>query len=169
MFELVPCLSAEHSIQIIMSIFQEAIDHCRWKSVLRNDILVKNELKECNLHKLVGKSFEEIFLLVYNICCKFKGIGMLTTYDITSAICNYNNILIDKIYIIGRGPKRAISLLDIKAKTKKIEGIILKYVEIPDLLEAFTIKNYEIPSQIKHSCNGDHFETYICNWQKGLF
>ena len=100
-------------------IFQEAIDHCRWKKVLRNNVLVKTEFQEHNLHQFTGKSFNEILLFVYNICDKVEGIGMLTIYDITSAICRYNKINIEKIYIIGKGPKRAIRLLDIKAKSQK--------------------------------------------------
>jgi hypothetical protein len=147
-------------------IFQEAIDHCRWKSVLRKIVLTQNELQEHILHQFSGKRFDEILLHVYNICDKVKGIGMLTIYDITSAICRYNKIIIERIYIIGKGPKRAISLLNIKAKTQKIEGVILKYVEISEILKAFYKKKYEINSQIKHSNNGDDFETYICNWQK---
>lgn len=147
-------------------IFQEAIDHCRWKTVLRNNVLVKTEFQEHNLHQFTGKSFNEILLFVYNICDKFEGIGMLTIYDITSAICRYNKINIEKIYIIGKGPKRAIRLLDIKAKSQKIENITLNYVEIPELLKAFQGKNYEINLQIKNSNNGDDFESYICNWQK---
>jgi len=91
---------------------------------------------------------------------------MLTIYDITSAICRYNKINIEKIYIIGKGPKRAIRLLDIKAKSQKIENITLNYVEIPEILKAFQEKNYEINLQIKNSNNGDDFESYICNWQK---
>jgi len=97
------------------------------------------------------------------ICDPVKGIGQLTIYDITSAICRYNKIIIDKIYITGKGTKRAISLLNIKAKTQKIGRVTLKYVEI---LKAFNEKNYEMNSQIRNSNNGDDFETYICNWQK---
>jgi len=74
---------------------------------------------------------------------------MLTIYDITSAICRYNKINIEKIYIIGKGPKRAIRLLDVKAKSQKIENITLKYVEIPEILKAFQEKKYEINLQIK--------------------
>jgi hypothetical protein len=147
-------------------IFQEAIDHCRWKSVLRNNVLAKTELQEHNLHQFSRNSFDEILLWVYNICDKVEGIGMLTIYDITSAICRYNKINIDKIYIIGKGPKRAISLLNLKAKTQKIENVTLKYVDIPEILKAFNEKNYEINLEIKNSNNGDDFETYICNWQK---
>ncbi len=149
-------------------IFQEAIDHCRWTNVLKNVVLTKTELQEQNLHKFANKSFDEILLWVYNICDKIKGIGMLTIYDITSAICRYNKIIIEKIYIIGTGPKRAIILLNIKAKAQKIKGILLKYVEIPEILKAFNENNYEINSQIKHSNNGDDFETFICNWQKNI-
>ena len=147
-------------------IFQEAIDHCRWKSVLRNVIFTKTELQEHNLHQFSSKSFDEILLIVYNICDKVEGIGMLTVYDITSAICRYNKINIDKIYIIGKGPKRAICLLDVKAKVHKIQNVTLKYVEIPEILNAFHEKNYEINLKIKNSTNGDDFESYICNWQK---
>ena len=143
-------------------------DHCRWKGVLRNKVLIQNELQEQNLHQFACKRVDEILLCVYNICDTVKGIGMLTIYDITSAICRYNKIIIDKIYIIGKGPKRAISLLNIKAKTQKIGRITLKYVEIPEILEAFNEKNYEMNSQIRNSNNGDDFETYICNWQKNI-
>ena len=73
---------------------------------------------------------------------------------------------IEKIYIIGKGPKRAIRLLDVKTKSQKIENIKLNYVEIPEILKAFQEKNYEINLQIKNSNNGDDFESYICNWQK---
>ena len=131
-----------------------------------NNVLVKTEFQEQNLHQFTGKSFNEILLFVYNICDKVEGIGMLTIYDITSAICRYNKINIEKIYIIGKGPKRAIRLLDIKAKSQKIENITLNYVEIPEILKAFQEKNYEINLQIKNSNNGDDFESYICNWQK---
>ena len=147
-------------------IFQEAIDHCRWKKVLRNNVLAKTEFQEHNLEQFTSKSFNEILLFVYNICDKVEGIGMLTIYDITSAICRYNKINIEKIYIIGKGPKRAIRLLDVKAKSQKIENIKLNYVEIPEILKAFQEKNYEINLQIKNSNNGDDFESYICNWQK---
>ena len=97
-------------------VFQEAIDHCRWKSVLRNKVLTISELQENKLHQFAGKSFDEILLFIYNICEKVEGIGMLTIYDITSAICRYNKIIVEKIYIIGNGTKRAIKLLNIKSK-----------------------------------------------------
>ena len=147
-------------------VFQEAIDHCRWKSVLRNKVLTISELQENKLHQFAGKSFDEILLFIYNICEKVEGIGMLTIYDITSAICRYNKIIVEKIYIIGNGPKRAIKLLNIKSKIQKLERITLKYVEIHEILKAFNDNNYEINSRIKSSNNGDDFETYICNWQK---
>ena len=147
------------------NVFQEAIDHCRWKKVLHNEVLTRTEFQEHNLHKFIGKSFYEILLFVHNICDKIYGIGMLTVYDITSAICRYNKINIERIYLIGNGPKRAVNLLNIKAKTQKIGSITLRYVEIPEVLKAFKELNYEINC---NSNNGDVFETYLCNWQKGF-
>ena len=143
------------------NMFQEAIDHCRWKKVLHN-VLENNII----LQNYTGKSFEEILVSVYNICENVEGIGMLTVYDITSAICRYHKVNIDKVYIIGGGPKRAIRLLNIEPKIHKIEQMTLKYVEIPEIIQAFDDQNLELEPRVKNSNNGDVFETYICIWQK---
>ena len=143
------------------NIFQEAIDHCRWKKAL-HDIL-----KKINIVNYENKTFEEIIFEIYDICDNIKGVGMLTIYDITSAICRYHKIIIDKVYIIGNGPKRAIKLLNIKIKKHKInDKINLNFVDIIDVINAFNINNYVLDENIRNSKNGDILETYICNWQK---
>ena len=104
---------------------------------------------------------------IYDICENIKGLGILTIYDITSAICRYYKIIIDKVYIIGNGPKRAVKLLNIKIKKHKINNKMnLHFVEIIDVINAFNINNYVLDENIRNSKNGDMFETYICNWQK---
>ena len=149
--------SCNHSTNI----FQEAIDHCRWKKALHSI------LKQIIIVNYKNKTFEEIIFEIYNICDNVKGVGMLTIYDITSAICRYYKINIDKVYIIGNGPKRAIKLLNIKIKKHKINDIInLHFVDIMDVINAFDINNYELHENIRNSKNGDILETYICNWQK---
>jgi hypothetical protein len=153
------------STSIKINIFQEAMDHCRWKRQL-DTVLLRPELHDNILQDYSGKSFEEILLTVYNICEQAKGVGLLTIYDITAAICRYNNINIERVYIIGRGPVRAARLLNIKLKTQKIQKVSLKYIEISEIIEAFENQKYEIDSHIKQSSSGDDFETYICNWQK---
>ena len=153
------------STGIKINIFQEAMDHCRWKRQL-DTVLLRPELHDNILQDYSGKSFEEILLTVYNICEKVKGVGMLTVYDIVAAICRFNNINIERVYIIGRGPVRAVRLLNIKLKTHKIEKIALKYIEISEIIAAFDKQKFEIDIHIKHSNSGDEFETYICNWQK---
>lgn len=148
-------------VNISTNIFKEAIDHCRWKNILHS--FLENEI---NIHEFNNKSFEEILLQIHVKCDKIKGLGMLTIYDITSAICRNYNINIDYVYIIGKGPKRAIQILGIKPKTHKIQNLVLKYVKIEDIHKAFAEKNHIIDSCIKDSKNGDDFESYICNWQK---
>jgi hypothetical protein len=143
------------------NIFQEAIDHCRWKKSLHSI------LEKINIVYYENKTFEEIIFEIYNICNNVKGVGMLAIYDITSAICRYYNINIDKVYIIGNGPKRAVKLLNIKIKKHKInDKINLNFVDTMDVINAFDIFNYELNENIRNSKNGDIFETYICNWQK---
>lgn len=143
------------------NIFQEAISHCRWKKVLHNI------LKDINISVFKNKTFEEIMTSIYNTCKDVMGIGMLAIYDITAAICRHYNINIDKVYIVGNGPKRAINLLNIKTKTRKInDKIIIKYVDINDIINAFDANSFELNEQFRNSKNGDILESYICNWQK---
>jgi hypothetical protein len=80
------------------NIFQEAIDHCRWKGVL-HDLL-----KEINISSYENNTFEEIIVDIANMLEPIKGLGPLTRYDITSALCRYYKINIDNVYIIGNGP-----------------------------------------------------------------
>ena len=143
-----------------IAIFQEAQNHCRWKKVL------DTVLKEINISIYENKSFEQIFTDIYVISKNVRGIGLLTIYDITSAICRYYKININKVYIIGSGPKRAVRLLNIKIKKHKINQINLNYVDIIDIINAFDTKKYVLNETIKHSNNGDTLESYICNWQK---
>jgi hypothetical protein len=143
------------------NIFQEAISHCRWKKALHNI------LQGIDISIYHNKTFEEIMIANYNICKDVQGIGMLATYDITAAICRHYNINIDKVYIVGKGPKRAIKLLNIKTTTHKInEDIKLRYANITDIINAFDASGFELNEQVKNSKNGDILESYICNWQK---
>jgi hypothetical protein len=143
------------------NLFQEAIDHCRWKKVLYF------VLKRINIYDYENKTFEDIIIGIYDICKEQKGIGMLTIYDISAAICRFYKRNIDKVYIIGNGPKRAVQLLNLKPKTHKINHCItIKYVEIDDVVNGFDSKSFEFDTMIRNSTNGDIVETYICNWQK---
>jgi hypothetical protein len=145
------------------NIFDEAMNHCRWKKVM------ENLLKDIKIENYRGKNFDEIFISIHNNFIGIKGIGMLAIYDIVSAICRYYKINIDKVYIVGKGPKRAITLLNINTKNYQIyENINLKYVEISDIINAFTMNNIEIDKQIVKTKNGDMVESYICNWQKNI-
>lgn len=142
-------------------IFQEAIDHCRWKKVLYDLI------EKINIDDYKGKRFEEIFIEIDEKIKPIRGLGTLTVYDLTSAICRHFEINIDKVYIIGKGPKRAIEILNIKTKKHKInDKIKLNYVDISDVINAFDNNNYVLDEKIRDSKNGDIVETYICNWQK---
>lgn len=145
------------------NMFQEAIGHCRWKKALHS------VLPKINIVHYENKTFEEIIFDVYNICDNVKGVGMLAIYDITSAICRYYTKNIDKVYIVGNGPKRAVKILNIKTKKYKInDNIKLNYVEINDVINALDINNCVLDETIRNTKNGDILETYICNWQKNV-
>lgn len=136
-------------------IFSEAISHCRWKTIL------KNTLKNINIEKYKDKNFDEIYIDIYNICKEINGLGKLVIYDISAAICRYYNINIEKVYIIGSGPKKAIKLLNLK--TKLCNKLKIKYVNIEDVINEFYKRNI-----ILNDKNGDILESYLCNWQKNI-
>jgi len=147
----------------IEEVYSEAISHCRWKTTLRDT------LQNIDIEIYRTNSFKEIFTSIYNICKDINGLGLLSIYDISSSICKYHNIIIDKVYIIGDGPKRAIELLHLNPKIDVInDNIKLKYVEIHEIIDSFQINNYNLDERLLTSNNGDTFESYLCNWQKNI-
>lgn len=146
---------------ILEDVFQEAICHCRHKKKLLDF------LKDINIITYENKTFEEIIIDIHNKCIHIKGLGLLTIYDTTIAICNYYKVIIDKVYIIGGGPKRAIKLLKIKTQKHKISDTLkINYTNIPTIINAFDENNFEINEFIRNNKNGDILETYLCEWQK---
>jgi hypothetical protein len=143
-------------------IFQEAKDHCRWKKALMPI------LNSINVNDYRGKSFDEVFVSISNLCNPIAGLGMLTIYDITAAICRHNKIVMDKVFIIGNGPKRAVKLLGLHVKIHILEKARLKYVEIEEIISAFDTHGYTMDEHMRKMRCGDTFETFICNWQKTI-
>jgi len=146
----------------INEIYEDAISHCRWKSSLMT-VLTSIKIEEYK-----NQTFETIFKSIGAICRDVKGVGLLTVYDIVSAICFNHNIAIDRVYIIGSGPKRAIALLNMKTAVHKIGNYRLKYVNPNEVIDAFTKCGYMLDDDMKTEINGDVFETYICVWQKNI-
>ena len=94
----------------MVDIFGEALEHCRWKTVLKNNLLpIRQKIEEFSKFK----TFEDVFKNIKTTFQSVKGIGPLSYYDISSGICKYHNIEIKKVYLFGGGPKRAIQLLNI--------------------------------------------------------
>ena len=146
-------------------IFSEVINHSRRKNTARNAV------SEIDIHKYKDYNFSEIYTEIYNIFSTIDGLGNLAVYDTTSAICKYHNKNIDKVYIIGNGPKLAIKKLDLQDKVnKQVVGldsnekpITINYIEINDILKAFPNNGYDLPNLIDKNCiDGDFIESNIC-------
>jgi hypothetical protein len=127
---------------------------------LQVETSIKKYIIKINLLSYKNKNFEEIHNEIYNICKEKNGLGNLVVYDITAAICRYYNINIEKVYIIGSGPRRAIKLLNLK--TKRCKKINANYVEISEVLDKFQ------NDELKNCINGDILESFLCNWQKEI-
>ena len=104
--------------------FSEAIRHSRNRNLLREKLT-----QNINIDDYSNKTFEQIISEISISFYVYKKIGPLAFYDITSAICRYHNINIEKVYIIGGGPVRAVKLLNIEKKKHIINNDIeFKYV-----------------------------------------
>ena len=144
------------------NLFYEALSHCRWPATLQS--VLKDNFKTEDIEKYKNKSFDEIVFSVKNICAPVNGVGQLMVYDISSAIFKHFGGNIDKVYLIGNGPRRAIKLLritNIKTNTK----IKFKYVEIEDVINAFDANGHQLDENIKQTTNGDMVESFLCKWQ----
>jgi len=145
-----------------VNIFQDAINHCRWKTELVK--LIDTVLRP-NMNKCKGKTFQEIIKWVNSR--RIKGVGPLTIYDLTNGIGRHFGISTKKVYIIGGGPRRAVKLLGLRTYPEHLDdGLTLHYVEIPDVIKALESSGVTVPLKLKASTNGDDFETFICKWQK---
>lgn len=142
--------------------FSEVMQHTRRGSIVTRFIQCMN-ISDYN------KTFEQIIINLIVNFDKINGLGRLTAYDISAAICKYYDIEITKVYIIGPGPRRAAKLLKLKLKSQKIfspeKNIILRYVDIKDVIKAFDENGYKFPSNLRNTTNGDLVESFICKWQ----
>ena len=144
--------------------FSEAIRHSRNKPLLREKLT-----QNINIDDYTNKTFEQIISEISISFYVYKKIGSLAFYDITSAICRYHKINIEKVYIIGGGPVRAVKLLNIEKKTHIINNKIkIKYVDINDVINAFDNNGYDFDESIRTNTSGDILESYLCIWQKTI-
>ena len=145
------------------NIFEEAIGHCRHKYKLIK--LIKENI---DIDKFKNNNFEEIILIISKMCKNIDQLGNLSIYDLSSCICRHHNIPIEKIYIIGGGPRNAINkILKIKKTLHKFnKDFKLHYVEIDNVIKRFDEKKYKLSDEMRKSRNGDKWETFLCEWSK---
>ena len=136
-------------------IFEEALSHSRRKSLLKTVI---NNIKLTDYNTL---NFQQIYSSIYQKYKKDGDIGLLTIYDLTSGICRHFDIPITKVFIIGKGPQRAVKILNLKCKKIIFDNITLKYVELSEIKNSI-----KLPDELKDTTNGDLLESFICKWQK---
>ncbi len=140
----------DHAKRCKAILYYEAISHCRHKTKIKE--FLKNKI---NIENYKNSSFENIFLNVQSLVDTRGSIGPLSKYDIASDIFRYHGNMIDKVYIVGDGPKRAVKLLGLRTTTNPI--IKLKYVSIADVIQKLNLEQTN---------DGDLLETFLCNWQK---
>lgn len=146
--------------------FEEAIAHSRRKGA------IKTMLQEIDPSLFQLDTFGDVFSAVDKMYGSRECIGPLAVYDITVAICRHNNIPINRVYLIGNGPRRAAKMLDISPYHTKYEKITsgkrLPYIDTQDVIDALQVHGYPIDHYDKTAVfQGDDVETHLCRWQKG--
>ena len=116
-----------------------------------------------HIHKRWGKGNKEGVV----------GIGRLTKYDLSMIICNEFEISLNgRVYLMGRGPRRAAVLLWIWSsgwgKKKKCKETGEFYIMVDDVREAFEKSKYLYDKKTVENGTADDLESYMCNWQKRI-
>jgi len=138
----------------LYNFFQEAIYHSRRENVM------KRFLKSLNINEYQNYTFDEIY---WNIWRKRpQGVSKLGVYDITSKIYKHFGGKINVIYLVGNGPINCINRLKLNNKIKKrnIKNLVLKYIEISDILPVI---NEKYNGNIE---DGDEIESFLCVMHK---
>lgn len=151
-------------------LFPDAYLHCRWQRPLYNLLETLRDSKSVDNIFARFKSYTSvisIFAAINNLAKDIFGIGPLTVYDITIAICRVHKITDKRIHLCGNGPIRAARQLKLPVLHYSEGGHTLNYITIPDALNAFDTIMHELPPSLKNSKNGDDFESYMCRWQGG--
>jgi hypothetical protein len=139
--------------------FAEAFKHKRrWGKEL-NEFL--ESLNGCDFSRM---GFVELYATLYNM--RPHGIGPLLVYDIAAQICRENSVSDERIYLFGNGPRIAAALLHLPTVSISVKGCVLTYTTISHVLTAFDNIGHVVPAELRNSKNGDHYETYLCLWQK---
>ena len=134
-------------------VFQEALSHSRRKTLLRTVI------SRIHIEEYKNSTFQQIYTDLYTKHKQTGDIGKLTIYDLTSGLCKHHKIPIDKVFIIGKGPQRAVKILKLKTKQVEFNGIKLNYVDINEVNAVLDV------SETK-TTDGDSVESFLCKWQK---
>ena len=134
----------------IYNFFQEAIKHSRRENVMKEFLL------SLDINNFRNYNFDEIFWYIWRK--RPTGISKLGVYDITSKIYKHFGGKINIIYLVGNGPINNIKKLGLnnKIKKRKIKNLVLKYIEISDVLSI--IKN-KYNGDIE---DGDSIESFLC-------
>ena len=140
--------------------FAEALSHCRHASKMFTFLLT------IQMGDFANKTTEQIFNDISRRVGEVSGLGRLAAYDITAAICREYSVPIEKVYLIGKGPVRASSLLGMNMK--KDTSLNSNYVDIQDVIQAFDRKGYKLEDEFRTTQDGDKVESYLCVWQSSI-
>ena len=147
------------------SMFQEALNHNAYGNERRKIMKEMAIYLKTHLEDFYAETFNEIYTKVYDHCIKIKGIGKLSCYDFTNAICKYYGVPINIVFIIKkRGPyNAAIALgLENQIKTETIrKNLKFQYLEIDVAIQGLRNQRLKINSDIT---DGDIIESCMCKW-----
>ena len=145
--------------------FSSAIAHSRRKTML------KELVKDIDFAAFTQTTFGEVYAEVDTRYGSTEGIGRLTVYDIAVAVCRNNGVPIQKVYLLGNGPRRAAKKLYLTPYHTKYEtvknGKRLPYIEVDEAIDALQVHGckVDIGNESPHFV-GDAVESFLCNWQK---
>jgi hypothetical protein len=139
--------------------FRECILHSRHNKAIKE--LLKEIFEKRNTFKNIN-TFEEMYLLCKKLYGSIKRVGPLCIYDITTQLCKYNNIIIDKIYLASNTTGPYVFAMKHKMKLHRCSKLLLYYINCQDVIDIYGIDYIEKFTGKLNIFIGDQLETFCC-------
>lgn len=109
-------------------------------------------------------SFEKVYIFVNDNYRSKPRAGPLFIYDVTTQLCRYYSIPIDKVYIVGSGPRINCNKLNLTLKYNP--DISLQYVVVQELIDKLSIDYInKVFGELSNDFIGDDLETILCGYK----
>jgi hypothetical protein len=141
--------------------FRECLWHGRHRSEIKTLLQIIYACRDTYRLEHNLTTFDQVYQFVSTQYGTKPRVGPLFKYDVTTQLCRYYGIIIDKVYIVGSGPKKNAFRLNLTLKTNPITD--LSYAEASEVINKLGVGYIDKAfGTLSDKFIGDDLETILC-------